>query len=475
MGKIASYSITVPAPAATPAISSLTPAHAQTGASVVIAGTTLGAGGTVRFGGTAAATTAWSATSVTATVPAGLVAGATSVTVTPTGAAASNSLAFTVDAATPPPVPVATLTSLTPSSGNVGSSFVIAGSNLGSAGTVTVGGVTATTSAWGATSISCTVPAGLTVGAKSVVVTPTGAAASNALSYTVTVTPPPATPVVTSIAPGHAQTGASVVIAGSGLGAGGVVSFGGTAAFTTAWSATSVTATVPASLTPGATSVTVTPSGASASNAVAFTVDAPQAPADTTAPVTVAAGLPAVPWCNHGVTVSLTAVDEAGGSGVATIYYTVDGGDPVPVTGTATDVPLTSSGLHDVAFYAKDAAGNAEQVKSVTVGIDLGKPRPAASRAAKVRRGRTATLRYQIQDETPNGGTATVTVAIRNSRGKVVKRLSLGSQPVNTALKATFSCSLRPGTYKFLVRATDAAGNAEAAAAQQTLRVLAGV
>jgi hypothetical protein len=295
--------------------------------------------------------------------------------------------------------------------------------------------------------------------------------------YSITVPALAATPAITSLTPAHAQTGASVVIAGTDLGAGGTVSFGRATATATAWSATCITAVVPAGLATGATSVTVTPAGAAVSNSLAFTVDAATplpAPADTIAPVTIAAGLPATPWCNHAVTVSLTAADDTGGAGVASILYSVDGEASVPVAGTATDVPLTASGLHTVAFHAEDAAGNAERVKSVTVGIDLDKPQPVAPQAAKVRESRTATLRYLIRDETPNGGAATVQITIRNSRGKVVKRLSLGSRPVNTALAARFGCSLRPGTYRFLVRATDAAGNAEAAAAQQSLRVLAG-
>ena len=53
-------------------------------------------------------------------------------------------------------------------------------------------------------------------------------------------------------------------------------------------------------------------------------------------------------------------------------------------------------------------------------------------------------------------------ITVRNGRGKVVKRLQLGSRPVNTALTAAFRCTLRPGTYRFSVRATDAAGNPQA-------------
>ena len=336
---------------------------------------------------------------MTATVPASLAPGATTVTVTPAGGSASNALAFTVDA---PPAPAPVLTSLLPTTGIAGSTLVVTGSNLGASGSVTVGGVAAATSVWSATSITCTVPAGLTAGAKSVVVTPAGAAASNALTYTVTAAPVPAAAI--ALTPAHAQTGASVVIAGSNLGASGAVRFGATTATTTAWSAASVTATVPASLAPGATTVTVTPAGGAASNGLAFTVDAPPVPVDTTDPVTTASGVPGVAWCNYPVTVSLAATDEAGGSGVQSVTYAVDGGAPVVVDGAAATVLLETSGIHTVAFFAKDVAGNVEATQSVTVNLDLSKPRPQAPRSATARHKRTATLRYRIVDATPNGG-----------------------------------------------------------------------
>ena len=103
------------------------------------------------------------------------------------------------------------------------------------------------------------------------------------------------------------------MIAGTNLGAGGVVRFGDTAATTTAWSATSVTAVVPASLAVGAANVTVTPTGGAASNTLAFTVDAPPVAVDTTAPTTTAAGPVAGVWCNDVVTVTLAAADNGGG------------------------------------------------------------------------------------------------------------------------------------------------------------------
>jgi hypothetical protein len=303
-------------------------------------------------------------------------------------------------------------------------------------------------------------------------------------TYSITVAPPAATAAITSLTPNHAQAGAGVVIAGANLGSGGAVRFGSTVAATTAWSATSVTATVPASLAAGATSVTVTPAGGSASNAVAFTVDAPPAPSDSIAPTTTAGGATADTWCNDSVHVTLTATDDAGGSGVASITYAVDGGAPKTVAGASVRVAIgehpegitnaaarAMQGPHTITYYATDAAGNVETAHVLTVNIDTMKPATKAPRAAKVRRHHVATLKYEVRDTTPNSGTATVVITVKNSRGKVVKTLRLGARPVNRALAASFKCTLRAGTYRFFVRATDAAGNTQANIAKQTLRV----
>jgi hypothetical protein len=83
-----------------------------------------------------------------------------------------------------PAAPV--VTSLSPSSGPVGSSFTISGSAFGSTqgtSTVRLNGATAAVTSWSATSIVATVPAGATTG--SVVVTVNGVA-SNASTFTVT-------------------------------------------------------------------------------------------------------------------------------------------------------------------------------------------------------------------------------------------------------------------------------------------------
>jgi hypothetical protein len=103
VGGVASngVSFTVTAPA--PTISSLNPTSGLTGASVTITGANFGAtqgSSTVKFNGTTATPTSWSATSVVVPAPAGATTGNVVVTV---GGAASNGASFTVVADTTAP------------------------------------------------------------------------------------------------------------------------------------------------------------------------------------------------------------------------------------------------------------------------------------------------------------------------------------------------------------------------------------
>ena len=70
--------------------------------------------------------------------------------------------------------------------------------------------------------------------------------------------------------------------------------------------------------------------------------------------------------------VVLTAVDQAGLSGVKEIRYTVDGGAEKVAAGptTTVSVPLTGSGVGAVSYYAVDKAGNIERSNSVALKWD---------------------------------------------------------------------------------------------------------
>ena len=168
-----------------PVISRLDPTSGGAGVSVAITGTNFGAtkgSSRVTFNETTAATTSWSATSITATVPAGATTGNVVVTV---GGQASNGSAFTV---TPTPA----ISGLDPTSGEVGTSVAITGTNfgayLGGRSRVTFNGTMASATSWSATSITATVPAGATTG--NVVVT-VGGVGSNGVAFTVVEPDPP--------------------------------------------------------------------------------------------------------------------------------------------------------------------------------------------------------------------------------------------------------------------------------------------
>ncbi len=169
-----------------PNITSLSPTSGSVGTTVTISGanfgTTQGTSSTVQFSGIPATPTSWSATQIVAAVPSGSATGLVTVTV---GGIASNGVAFTVVASTP------SITSLSPTSGSVGTTVTISGANFGTtqgaSSAVRFNGTLATPTTWAATSIVVPVPTGATTGA---VVVTVGGIASNGMSFTVGVPPP---------------------------------------------------------------------------------------------------------------------------------------------------------------------------------------------------------------------------------------------------------------------------------------------
>jgi len=253
----------LPASAAT--ITSFSPTCGVSGNAVTITGVGFlsgGAASAVRFGATNQPVfTVVSDTSITTTVPAAAASGPISVDA-PTGNTVSTAN-FIVAAAGVP-----TITSFLPTSGAVGASVVITGTNFGCTSSVQFGAVGATYVVNSATQITATVPTGATTNLLHV--TTTGGVANSATNFTVT-----AGPTITSFAPTSGNVGTSVTITGTNLLGVTAVKFNGvTATFTTS-TATSVVATVPATATTGKISVT-TPGGTVVSTAD-FTV--------TTAPV----------------------------------------------------------------------------------------------------------------------------------------------------------------------------------------------
>src|SRR5947209_7188598 len=98
--------------------------------------------------------------------------------------------------------------------------------------------------------------------------------------------------------------------------------------------------------------------GNGVSHAVLLT---PDGVTDTVSPATSATGTGSTGsngWYGGPVTVTLSATDNPGGSGVAASYYTVDGGATQTYSG-----PFSVSGdaIHTVSYWSVDRAGNEEQ------------------------------------------------------------------------------------------------------------------
>ena len=68
-------------------------------------------------------------------------------------------------------------------------------------------------------------------------------------------------------------------------------------------------------------------------------------------------------------TVTLTATDDANGSGVASITYSATGGQTIPATtvnGSSTGVVISGEGLTTLRYFATDNAGNQSATGTTT-------------------------------------------------------------------------------------------------------------
>jgi hypothetical protein len=234
-----------------PTISGFTPPSGGPGTSVTISGTNLNGATAVKFNGMSATFTVDSAIQITATVPAGATDGPISV-VTPRGTAAS-AASFHIGPS---------VTSFTPASGAVGTVVTVNGTNLGSATTVTFGGVSAAPTSISETQVKAVVPVDAKTG-KIGVTTPAGTGLS-AGTFKVL-------PKLTSFSPASGPAGSHVTIEGSGFtDVSAPVKFGGVDSPSFAVMPTEITATVPAAAATGQISVTTV--GGTATSATAFKV-----------------------------------------------------------------------------------------------------------------------------------------------------------------------------------------------------------
>ncbi|MFD1873758.1 IPT/TIG domain-containing protein [Hymenobacter bucti] len=240
-----SFTVVLP----TPTITNLTPNAVVAGSSdfsLVVNGTGFLPNSVVTFNATALATTYGSATQLTAQVPAAAVAtvGTYGVTVAnPSAAQGGTSASVPFQVITPAPA----LVSFTPSSGLVGTTVTVMGTNLAAATAVTLNGASVSNfTVINATTLTFVVPASATSGL--VTVTTPGGTTTSATPFTV-VQPNPL-PTLASLSPSSVVAGSPafiLTVTGTGFSSGSVATLDGAALATTYQSATQLTAAVPAS------------------------------------------------------------------------------------------------------------------------------------------------------------------------------------------------------------------------------------
>ncbi|MEW2431512.1 ThuA domain-containing protein [Micromonospora sp. NPDC047644] len=169
--------------------------------------------------------------------------------------------------------------------------------------------------------------------------------------------------------------------------------------------------------------------------------------ADETAPVTTAAvsGTPTDGWHTGPVTITLTGADEAGGSGLASTEYQLDGS----TTWTAYTAPVavTGDGEHELRFRSTDKAGNVEATKTVSVKIDATAPVTSATFAP-------------ANDAGWHNGTTPVVLAATDA-GSGVKTVEWSLDGGAWAAYSTPIEVTGDGEHELLFRSADKAGNVE--------------
>lgn len=165
-------------------------------------------------------------------------------------------------------------------------------------------------------------------------------------------------------------------------------------------------------------------------------------PPTTAANVTGTAG--ANGWYTSAVSVSLTAADNAQGSGVAATYYTVDGGAQQTYGGAFS---VSGDGAHPVTYWSVDNAGNTETAKARTLSIDTVLPTVSCSGAGSGWSAVDVSIACTASDATSglaNAADATFSLVTAVSAGTETAAASTNSRTVHD--KAGLSATVGPIT-----------------------------
>ena len=193
---------------------------------------------------------------------------------------------------------------------------------------------------------------------------------------------------------------------------------------------------------------------------------------DKTDPVTLLAGNPDG-WSDRPLTLTAIATDAAsgmiaGGAGEPFTAIRIDGGAPVSAAGNQVSATVIASGVHAVAYYARDAAGNVAdggvsngrrnpQPATATVRIDRDPPRVAFAGAQDPLD--PERIEARATDSLSGLDPASGSIGVRPA-GSGERFVELPSERSGSLLSARWdSEAYPPGEYEFRATVDDIAGN----------------
>lgn len=203
------------------------------------------------------------------------------------------------------------------------------------------------------------------------------------------------------------------------------------------------------------------------------------APADAIAPTVTASVSPsanAAGWHKTTATVSFAASDNAGGSGVKEIVYSVNGGTPVVTSGSTASTSFATDGQYNVSYYARDKAGNQPAPQSVTVKVDTTPPTISGASMTPANAANwnntDVAVKFTCSDATSGietcpghttvateGAAQSVSATAVDQAGNTATGLVSGinidkTAPAITGMPAAGTCSLWPANHKMITVAT---------------------
>ena len=280
-----SITVVIGQPSSIPTLVSVSPTSATVGSAtfnLVVTGTNFTANSAVQWNATLLPTTYLSPTQLSASVNGTLLAsaGSANVSVNTQGAGTSNTIAFPIVSNSTPAITSLSPSTVMPNSG----AFILTvnGTNFSSGATVTWNGLLLATTFVNSSQLTAGVSATqvLAAGTASVAVLNPGSVASNALTFTISPTPPP---VLSSLSPSTAAPGGpnfTLTVNGSNFASNSAILWNGSLQATTVISSSQLSANIPAGLisSAGTANVTVSTPNGGTSAALAFTIAAPTGP-----------------------------------------------------------------------------------------------------------------------------------------------------------------------------------------------------